>query len=112
MGRSKKRVNLNPPPPSARRGHQKTGVDHFGQLGFLSRVLLFCSPEFGSVGCDIFCARFSSSGGSFFYHDGTHFFFDFIQLKPADTWPRDRCGRAKLVLLPSLVDFLHLGADL
>ena len=31
---------------------------------------------------------------------------------PTDTWPRDRCGRAQLVLLPSLVDSLHLGADL
>ena len=41
-----------------------------------------------------------------------HFFFDFIPWKPTDTWPRDRCGRAQLVLLPSLVDFLHLGADL
>ena len=40
------------------------------------------------------------------------FFFDFIPWKPTDTWPRDRCGRAQLVLLPSLVDFLHLGADL
>ena len=40
------------------------------------------------------------------------FFFDFIQWKPTDTWPRDRCGRAQLVLLPSLADFLHLGADL
>ena len=39
-------------------------------------------------------------------------FFDFTQLKPTDTWPRDRCGRAQLVLLPSLADFLHLGADL
>ena len=39
-------------------------------------------------------------------------FFDFIQWKPTDTWPRDRCGRAQLVLLPSLADFLHLGADL
>ena len=39
-------------------------------------------------------------------------FFDFIPWKPTDTWPRDRCGRAQLVLLPSLVDFLHLGADL
>ena len=38
--------------------------------------------------------------------------FDFTQLKPTDTWPRDRCGRAQLVLLPSLADFLHLGADL
>jgi len=38
--------------------------------------------------------------------------FDFTQLKPTDTWPRDRCGRAQLVLLPSLVDSLHLGADL
>ena len=42
----------------------------------------------------------------------TYFFFDFIQWKPTDTWPRDRCGRAQLVLLPSLADFLHLGADL
>jgi hypothetical protein len=33
-------------------------------------------------------------------------------LKPADTWPRDRCGRAQLVLLPSLADSLRLGADL
>ena len=41
-----------------------------------------------------------------------YFFFDFIQWKPTDTWPRDRCGRAKLVLLPSLADSLHLGADL
>ena len=40
------------------------------------------------------------------------FFFYFTQLKPTDTWPRDRCGRAQLVLLPSLVDSLHLGADL
>ena len=40
------------------------------------------------------------------------FFFDFIQWKPADTWPRDRCGRAQLVLLPSLADSLRLGADL
>ena len=40
------------------------------------------------------------------------FYFDFTQLKPTDTWPRDRCGRAQLVLLPSLADFLHLGADL
>ena len=40
------------------------------------------------------------------------FDFDFTQLKPTDTWPRDRCGRAQLVLLPSLADFLHLGADL
>ena len=32
-------------------------------------------------------------------------FFDFIQWKPTDTWPRDRCGRAQLVLLPSLADF-------
>ena len=40
------------------------------------------------------------------------FFFDFIPWKPTDTWPRDRCGRAQLVLLPSLADFLHLGADL
>jgi hypothetical protein len=23
--------------------------------------------------------------------------FDFIQWKPTDTWPRDRCGRAQLV---------------
>ena len=23
-------------------------------------------------------------------------FFDFIQWKPTDTWPRDRCGRAQL----------------
>ena len=38
-------------------------------------------------------------------------FFDFIQWKPTDTWPRDRCGREKLVLLPSLADFLHLGAE-
>ena len=29
-----------------------------------------------------------------------------------DTRPRDRCGRAQLALLPSLADFLHLGADL
>ena len=35
------------------------------------------------------------------------FFFDFIQWKPTDTWPRDRCGRAQLVLLPSLADFLR-----
>ena len=40
------------------------------------------------------------------------FFFDFTQLKPTDTWPRDRCGRAQLVLLPSLADSLRLGADL
>ena len=40
------------------------------------------------------------------------YFFYFIPWKPTDTWPRDRCGRAQLVLLPSLVDFLHLGADL
>ena len=39
-------------------------------------------------------------------------FFDFTQLKPTDTWPRDRCGRAQLVLLPSLADSLRLGADL
>jgi hypothetical protein len=39
-------------------------------------------------------------------------FGHFIQWKPTDTWPRDRCGRAQLVLLPSLADFLHLGADL
>ena len=43
---------------------------------------------------------------------GVIFYFDFIQWKPTDTWPRDRCGRAQLVLLPSLADFLHLGADL
>ena len=35
-----------------------------------------------------------------------------VVAKPTDTWPRDRCGRAQLVLLPSLADFLHLGADL
>ena len=40
------------------------------------------------------------------------FIFYFIQWKPTDTWPRDRCGRAQLVLLPSLADFLHLGAGL
>ena len=33
--------------------------------------------------------------------------FDFIQWKPTDTWPREA-----LVLLPSLADFIHLGADL
>ena len=43
---------------------------------------------------------------------GHFFIFYFIQWKPTDTWPRDRCGRAQLVLLPSLADFLHLGADL
>jgi hypothetical protein len=32
--------------------------------------------------------------------------FDFIQWKPTDTWPRDRCGRAQIVLLPSLADGL------
>ena len=40
------------------------------------------------------------------------FYYYFIQWKPTDTWPRDRCGRAQLSLLPSLADFLHLGADL
>ena len=39
------------------------------------------------------------------------FDFDFIPWKPADTWPRDWCGRAQLVLLPSLAEgsdnFLH-----
>ena len=38
--------------------------------------------------------------------------FDFTQLKPTDTWPRDRCGRAQLVLLPSLADSLHLDTTL
>jgi len=28
-----------------------------------------------------------------------------IPWKPTDTWPRDRCGRAQLVLLPSLAWF-------
>ena len=42
----------------------------------------------------------------------SHSDFDFIQWKPTDTWPRDRCGRAQLVLLPSLADSLRLGADL
>ena len=40
------------------------------------------------------------------------FIFDFTQWKPTDTWPRDRCGRAQLVLLPSLAGSLRLGADL
>ena len=44
--------------------------------------------------------------------DSRFFLFYFIPWKPTDTWPRDRCGRAQLVLFPSLVDFLHLGADL
>ena len=38
--------------------------------------------------------------------------FDFIPWKLTDTRPRDRCSRAQLVLLPSLADSLHLGADL
>ena len=29
----------------------------------------------------------------------------------ADTRPRGQCGRAKVALLPSLADSLHLGAD-
>ena len=39
------------------------------------------------------------------------FDFDFAQVKPT-TRPRERCGRAQLVLLPSLVESLHFGADL
>ena len=38
--------------------------------------------------------------------------FDFTQWNPTDTWPRNRCGRAQLGLLPSFADSLRLGADL
>ena len=54
------------------------------------------------------CASYKKGGVATVFD----FFFDFIQWKPTDTRPRDRCGRAQLVLLPSLADFLHLGADL
>ena len=39
------------------------------------------------------------------------YFFYFTQWKLTDTRPRDRCSRAQLVLLPSLADFFHLGAE-
>ena len=40
---------------------------------------------------------------------GALFCFYFIPWKPADTRPRGRCGRAQLVLLPSLTDLLPHG---
>ena len=47
----------------------------------------------------------------YFYFCASDFFdFDFIRWKPTGTWPRDRCGRAQLVLrhlvLPSICNLL------
>ena len=72
--------------------------------------------ELGCVSCSVLPFCFSDRPPKIFlprrfYPEGTSH-FDFIPWKPTDTWPRDRCGRAQLVLLPSLADFLHLGADL
>ena len=41
------------------------------------------------------CASYKKGGVATVFD----FFFDFIQWKPTDTRPRDRCGRAQLVLL-------------
>ena len=74
-------------------------------LGRAGDFFCFAPQDFWVWG--VFYARVPPREASFF-----KIFFDFIQWKPTDTWPRDRCGRAQLVLLPSLVESLHLGADL
>ena len=88
-----------PPPNPVVEGHLLLPFSGFGDIPIKYRARTWAVSRIAD------CRK---AGLDFF----DFFFFYFIPWKPTDTWPRDRCGRAQLVLLPSLVDSLHLGADL